>query len=67
MGVLFAVTGCVSGPVVDKRAPGYPGEKTFQIQVEDDRIVGDDKVWITVPEDIWERCGIDEQYEDCSG
>lgn len=68
VGALFVVTGCVSGEVNDKRAPGYPGEKTYQIQLDNDKPVGPDKLWVTVPEKVWEQCHIGERYpEDCGG
>lgn len=67
VGALFAVTGCVAGPVVDKRAPGELGEKTYQIQVRNDRTPGGQRVWVTVSEDVWERCDMGEsQYPDCA-
>lgn len=64
---LLALTGCVSGTVEDKRAPGTPGEKTFQIQVDRDPVVGPKKVWVTVPERVWDTCNIDTVYPDCAG
>lgn len=66
IGALFAVTGCVSGPVVDKQAPGEPGEKTYQLQV-DDRRPGNRTVWVTVTKDVWERCTMGTSwYPDCA-
>lgn len=69
IGVFFLLTGCgVSGQVTNKRAPGWPGEKTFQIQVDDQR-PGVGKVWVTVPEDVWERCSMvpADSYPACAG
>lgn len=67
VGVLFAVSGCAAGSVEDKRAPGIPGEKTFQVRVKGDRIVGPDEVWITVPEDVWDKCVVGQPYRRCAG
>jgi hypothetical protein len=67
VGALFAVSGCASGIVTDKRAPGVPGEKTFQVQIEEGRVVGPDEVWVTVPEEVWEVCGLEETYPSCAG
>jgi hypothetical protein len=67
VGALFGVTGCVAGPVVDKRAPGELGDKTYQLQVENEHAPGDPTVWVTVTEDVWEQCGMGESmYPDCA-
>lgn len=55
--ILTAITGCASGPVEDKQAPGTPGSKTFMVQV--------DKRWITVTDQEWDRCDITETWPDC--
>lgn len=67
VGVLFVVTGCASGVVSNKRAPGYPGEKTMQIQVsvENPPPFGPDEIWITVDERVWDNCGMYEIWPDC--
>ena len=62
---LFVVTGCASGVVSDKRALGYPGEKTFQIQVENDKPFGPDSWWITVTRKSWGACGLNEVWPEC--
>jgi hypothetical protein len=67
IGVLFAVSGCVAGPVLDKRAPGDPGSKVFQIQVEDETPVGPNEVWVTVTERVWDTCRIEQPYPECAG
>lgn len=66
-GALLVLTGCASGTVQDKRAPGMPGEKTFQLQVENDLPIGPDEVWVTVPEEVWDECDIDAEYQECAG
>jgi len=67
IGVLLAVSACaVSGPVDDKRAPGEPEHKTFQIQVDDKGVVGPDEVWVTVPEKAWDRCHLKDMYPACA-
>jgi hypothetical protein len=65
IGVFFVVTGCASGVVSDKRAPGSPGEKTFQIQVENNKPFGPDRWWITVNRDGWRACWIDDVWPEC--
>ena len=67
IGVFFVVTGCASGVVSDKRAPGYPGEKTLQIQVdvENPPPFGPDKIWVTVEEQVWDDCDLDEEWPEC--
>lgn len=68
VGAIFAVTGCAAGPVVnDKRAPGNPGHKTFQIQIRETSPVGPDEVWVSVPERVWDRCRLGELYRRCAG
>lgn len=67
IGAFFAVSGCVSGQVQDKRAPGVPGRKTFQIQVRDPRVVGPYDTWVTVPERVWDKCDVDASYPACAG
>jgi predicted small lipoprotein YifL len=67
IGVLFALSGCaVAGPIQNKRAPGIPGEKTFQLQITDsgDPLPGDR--WITVSEHVWDLCGMGEDYPKCA-
>ncbi len=66
-GVFFAVSGCASGPVGDKRAPGEPGRKIFQLQVPVKGPVGPSEVWVTVPEHVWDRCHIEQPYPQCAG
>jgi hypothetical protein len=68
VGVLFCVSSCgASGPVTDKRAIGTAGQKTFQIQVKDDSVIGPDKVWVTVTEPVWDKCHLfEDQYPACA-
>lgn len=66
-GALFVLTGCVAGTVEDKRAPGMPGEKMFQIEINRDQFIGPKRVWVTVPEEEWDTCDIDTEYPDCAG
>lgn len=65
-GALLVLTGCAAGTVQDKRAPGIPGEKTFQLQIENDRPVGPASIWVTVPERAWDRCDPEDKYPDCA-
>jgi hypothetical protein len=68
IGALFAVSGCgVSGQINDKRAPGIPGSKTFQVEVHDGHLVGPDEVWVTVPEHVWDKCHVRQMYPQCAG
>lgn len=63
LGALFLLSGCGTGPLIDKRAPGTPGEKTFQIQIREVRITGPRHVWITVPERVWDGCDPGTKYD----
>jgi nitrogen fixation-related uncharacterized protein len=67
VGAFFVLAGCASGQVDDKRAPGMPGKKTYQILVDNDQPYGPDKYWITVTEDVWTKCRLGDRYEDCQG
>lgn len=67
VGALFVLSGCASGPVIDKRAPGVPGDKKFQVLVDNDAPVGPDKLWVTVTEQQWDECRLDEQLSRCTG
>jgi hypothetical protein len=66
-GAFLAVTGCASGVVIDKRAPGYPGEKTLQIQVDVDNPppFGPDEIWVTVDGRVWDACKLYDVWPDC--
>lgn len=55
--LLLLATACVKGPVEDKRAPGMPGEKTFELLV--------DSRWVEVSVQEWDKCKIDAPYPDC--
>lgn len=65
VGVLFVALPRLSGPVLDKRAPGDPGEKTFQIQVKYELPVHPEEEWVTVSERAWDSCNIGESYPGC--
>ena len=67
VGAIFVLSGCVAGPVSDKRAPGMPGEKTFQILVDDKHLISPGRVWVRVPERVWDRCDLDDPYPSCVG
>lgn len=63
VGALLLLIGADSGRVVDKRAPGEPGEKVFQLHVDgafSDR-------WVTVTEKQWDTCSMYAQYPQCVG
>lgn len=45
------------GRVSDKRAPGLPGDKTFQVEVNNR--------WVGVPEDLWDSCNPGERMIHC--
>lgn len=65
---VITLTGCAAGQVTDKRAPGYPGEKTYQIEIENSRPIGPDRLWITVSREVWWSCRIQvDEYPDCAG
>jgi hypothetical protein len=62
-GVFLLCAGCGSGKVTDKRAPGQPSDKVFQLHVEGtlfDR-------WVTVSEETWDACGLFTRYPSCAG
>jgi hypothetical protein len=63
VGAVLLLTGCASGEVTDKRAPGQPGEKVFQLRI--DGTLPDH--WVTVSENVWEACSMYEQYPGCKG
>ncbi len=44
--------------VQDKQAPGIPGDKTFQLRVDD--------TWYVVPEAVWNHCTLGEQLPECA-
>jgi hypothetical protein len=67
LGFLFVVSGCAHGVVEDKRAPGDPGKKRFEIQIRPSGPMSPDEVWIPVSEKVWDRCGIGESYLACAG
>lgn len=64
-GVLFVLAGCATGTVDDKRAPGYPGHKTFQVQVHNHLFVGPKLIWVTVTEKQWDQCELGESLSAC--
>lgn len=66
-GAFFAVSGCASGLIDDKRAPGDPGRKIFQLQVPVEGPLGPNRAWVTVPEHVWDRCAIKQSYPQCAG
>lgn len=51
------LTACADAPVENKRAPGEPGEKTYQIQVG--------RRWIDVTERDWDHCEMFEPFPAC--
>jgi hypothetical protein len=63
LGALFLLSGCGTGPLIDKRAPGVPGEKKFQIQIEESHLTGPRRVWITVTERVWDKCDPGTHYD----
>lgn len=63
LGVFLLLTGCASGTVTDKRAPGQPGDKVFQLHV-DGALPGR---WVTVTEKEWDRCSLDSAWPSCAG
>lgn len=67
IGALLLLSGCAAGPVADKRAPGMPGHKTFQLRIDDPNVLAPDDLWVTVTEDQWDHCGLDERYPACAG
>jgi hypothetical protein len=54
---VLLMTTTTSGAVEDKRAPGDPGHKMFQILVDD--------AWRLVPEDVWNRCDMEDSFPLC--
>lgn len=58
LAALLALTAaCASGPIEDKRAPGEPGKKTYEVLV--------DGQWIKVTSEQWDNCGMYDPYPDC--
>lgn len=51
------LTACTSGTVENKRAPGYIGEKTYEVYV--------DGYWLNVTSTGWDNCEMGEQYPAC--
>lgn len=66
VGVLFLLFGCAAGPVDDKRAPGMPGHKTYQLQIDDPNVLAPDDFWVTVTEKQWDDCELGERYPACT-
>lgn len=60
--ILLSLT-VTDGTVIDKRAPGEPGDKVFQLRV--DGLLLDR--WVTVTEKQWDDCGLYASYRDCTG
>jgi hypothetical protein len=63
VGAVLLSAGCASGTVIDKRAPGQPGEKVFQLRVDGTL----PSRWVTVSERTWEMCPMFDEYPDCQG
>lgn len=55
--LILSAAACARGPVEDKRAPGMPGKKTYEVQVR--------STWIKVTEQGWDNCGLDDPYPAC--
>ena len=53
--LLFTAT---SGAVEDKQAPGYPGHKVYRVKVYG--------AWQVVPEQTWDRCGMEDSFPLCA-
>jgi hypothetical protein len=66
IGALSLLTGCASGKVYDKRAPGDLGHKTYQLQLVDRGVLEPGDLWVTVTEKQWDDCGMDERYPKCA-
>lgn len=63
VGVFLLYMGATTGTVADKRAPGQPGDKVFQLQVDGPLLTR----WVTVSDRNWDRCSMYEPYPDCVG
>lgn len=56
--LILLAAGCATDTTVqNKRAPGMPGEKTFQIQVGSS--------WVGVSDQQWDACEMGESYPAC--
>lgn len=66
--VILSVSGCASGVVSDKRAPGNPGDKILQIQVRLDKAppFGRKEIWVTVSDDEWDSCRLYAEWPECT-
>lgn len=65
--IILAASGCASGVVHDKRAPGYGEEKTLQIQVRLDNPppFGRKEIWVTVSDEEWDSCQLFTEWPEC--
>ncbi len=54
---LLALTACARGPIQNKRAPGLPGEKRYEILVNGR--------WIEITSAEWDACQMQETYPAC--
>lgn len=61
VGVFLLYMGVTTGTVTDKRAPGVPGDKVFQLRVEGPLL---DR-WVTVSEYNWDECSMYTAYPAC--
>lgn len=66
---ILSVSGCASGVVHDKRAPGYGDGKILQIQVRLDKAppFGRKDIWVTVTDDEWDSCQLYAEWPECTG
>ncbi len=61
----FLLSACVSGSVENKRAPGEPSHKRYQLQIDTGNPLAPDELWVDVTHDEWTRCSMEEQYPGC--
>jgi hypothetical protein len=64
-GVLFFISAFICGRVVDKGAVGVAGQKQFQLLV-DYNWLGLGRIWLPVPERVWDRCNLGDDAIACS-
>lgn len=55
--LMFTLAACAAGPVENKRAPGMPWEKRYEILVDGE--------WIEITGSEWDNCGMYEQFPAC--
>ena len=58
IGAFFVVMGSVQSTVLDKRAPGVAGDKTYQVLISTPFLGVHGGLWVPVTEGQWDRCEV---------